>query len=85
MKHEKMMCGSSSKEDLSLRLRGESKVNLPCPGGGDSRRPRDVQTPKVTLGRTDRLSGVLSLPLTVSAPAPMWDGFHFSEFPVGMG
>lgn len=37
---------------------------------------------KGTLGQTDRLSGVLSLPLTPTAPAPVRDSFHFSEFAV---
>lgn len=43
---------------------------------------RDVWMLKGTLGQTDRLSGVLSLPLTPRAPTPMWDSFHFSEFAV---
>ena len=92
MKHAKMMCElpwksgreNSSKEDLSLRLRGNSKANSPCLDGGDGRHPKEALqgcTDAESDSRTDGQTLRRAYPPT-DAPNPMWDGFHFSEFAV---
>lgn len=65
MKHKKMMCEllwnsgreNSSKEDLSLRLRGNSKANPPFLDRGDGRHPKEALQGCADAERDSRTDG----------------------------